>query len=490
MSKQGVRQGDMPASLLFSLVFTERVVDAFESLGIAADILTALWLYLDDITAVLDVPNILRLKDKLVTSLASINCHLNMKKCRVLADRCSEYERDLLRAAGFQLDFGCTRVLGLPVGTSHACTIWASNKVAGWSRFWANLSNPLLHPTVALSLLKFCGQAKFQHIAQALPPEVCAEAAMHFDTAVTAVLAARLQSTVGDCGPARDVLGIVRYTDHLAAFYEHTAAVARGDYSTSIAQIRARLFARGGSAATSSTPFVGRLVSSSTGPWSSAAFVPNVRLCASDFVTGVRIRCGLPATAMLPTSCTCGFAYAGVNTLVVNSHLLSCPHNVGNNWTTRHHGVTRAIQRVLTDFHIPSVVEPSYLERGRRPDLIVLSAPPITVDVSVTDPLLVGPEALAKRAQQKHEHYDDFARRIGVAFFPLIFETYGAVHPECDAFVRKVALDLPHALRGLFRRRVVVAIQHALLTGNAQVARTAAERALGHDTHASRWWSS
>jgi hypothetical protein len=224
---------------------------------------------------------------------------------------------------------------GLP-----ACAVWASNKVAGWSRFWANLSNPLLHPTVAFSLLKFCGQAKFQHIAQALPPDVCREAATHFDTAVSAVLAARLQTSVADCGPARDVLGIACYADHLAAFYDHTTALARGDHTTSVAQVRARLFTRGGSAATSSTPFVGRLVSSSTGPWSSAAYVPNVRLAASDFVMGVRIRCGLPAAALLPPSCTCGFTYSGVNNLVVNSHLLSCPHNVGNTWTTRHHGVT------------------------------------------------------------------------------------------------------------------------------------------------------
>jgi hypothetical protein len=119
----------------------------------------------------------------------------------------------------------------------------------------------------------------------------------------------------------------------------------------------------------------------------------------------------------------------------------------------------------------------------------VHTTPPITIDVSITDPLKVGEGALNTKAAEKHQHYDAFAERLGVLFYPFVLETYGTSHAECDLFVRKVASELPTPLRGPFRKRLVVAVQQALLIGNAQVARSAAERTLNHASSATRWWA-
>ena len=83
-SRVGVRQGDMPASLLFSLVFTDAAVAAG---GIFEDVIRSMWLYLDDVTLVATVDEILTFKAYLTIELAKLGLEVNMKKCRVLIDR-------------------------------------------------------------------------------------------------------------------------------------------------------------------------------------------------------------------------------------------------------------------------------------------------------------------------------------------------------------------------------------------------------------------
>ena len=61
------RQGDMPASLLFSLVFTDAAIAA--STGIVKDVLNSLWLYLDDVTLVETVHVIIKYKVALEAEL-------------------------------------------------------------------------------------------------------------------------------------------------------------------------------------------------------------------------------------------------------------------------------------------------------------------------------------------------------------------------------------------------------------------------------------
>ena len=67
LSCEGVRQGDMPASLLFSLVFTDAAIAA--STGIVKDVLNSLWLYLDDVTLVETVHVIIKYKVALEAEL-------------------------------------------------------------------------------------------------------------------------------------------------------------------------------------------------------------------------------------------------------------------------------------------------------------------------------------------------------------------------------------------------------------------------------------
>jgi hypothetical protein len=162
LSADGVRQGDMPASLLFALVFTEAAVRAFKKAFSLEDkdeavILQMLWLYLDDVTLVAAVTEIIAFKDALAAELSLLGLEMHMAKCRVLADRCSVEERALLTHHGFQLDEGCTLVLGSPVGSVDACSTWVLGKVDKWQFFWERLRHELLHPSTAISILRACG---------------------------------------------------------------------------------------------------------------------------------------------------------------------------------------------------------------------------------------------------------------------------------------------------------------------------------------------
>ena len=186
LSSSGVRQGDMPGSLLFSLVFTDAAFNAHTSdMG---PITKTLWLYLDDTTIVMTVQDIIRYKVRLITELQKINLVLNMKKCRVLADRCSQSDRELLIAEGFQLDFGSTRVLGCPIGSLSACNDYCLKKVQSYDSFWTRVTNSKLHPATALIIVRLCGQAKFAHLAKALPPSVTNSASRIFDSDVYSAL--------------------------------------------------------------------------------------------------------------------------------------------------------------------------------------------------------------------------------------------------------------------------------------------------------------
>ena len=101
----------------------------------------------------------LRDKTRLVVKLAKLNLSLNMKKCRALVDRCTPEEVALLLDAGFQLDYGCTRSLGSPIGAVEACKAFILRKVAAWEK----LQHEDLHPSKAL---KVCGNVKFEHLAR------------------------------------------------------------------------------------------------------------------------------------------------------------------------------------------------------------------------------------------------------------------------------------------------------------------------------------
>ena len=209
------------------MVFTDAAVAAG---GIFEDVLHSMWLYLDDVTIVATVAEIIKYKELLTKELLKIGLTFNMLKCRVLVDRLSQDDILLLMAAGFQLDRGATRVLGSPVGDPVVCRIWVLAKVGNWQEFWERIRDDHLHTSIALVILAKCGNVKFEHLAKSLQPEVIMDAARIFDTVVESTATAIIAAQPGKILPhvLRAVLHLRPYTVISSVLYANTLQLLEG----------------------------------------------------------------------------------------------------------------------------------------------------------------------------------------------------------------------------------------------------------------------
>ena len=485
-SATGVRQGDLPASLLFSLVFTDAAINAAVSAGLAtADaLLDKLWLYLDDVTLVETVPKIIKYKIELDVGLGDIGLGFNMPKCRVLADRCTDKEIAQLLAAGFQIDLGCTRVLGSPVGTPEACREWVLRKVHGWQSFWEKLRLPDLHPSTALTILKTCGNVKFEHLGKSLSAEVVMEGARRFDAMVedTALAILQIKHSQVDTHVVRAVLQLMPYAVITQQLYENTCNLLVGIHEPLNVAIRSTIVQH--YEKLSLPPFVGLLVRDAQSYGASLAITPTTSVPAHEFIHGVQLRCGV-AEKRIPVTCSCLHKFEN-EPVDRNGHLLTCPHNEGFNKTCRHHLINHAIGWTLSTFHLWSTVEPTYLSSVLRPDRHIAGQKGSIIDVTCVDPVLArDPDHLERAAISKHGKYDALAELHSIDFFPVVISVYGEIHADTFRCIRQWAKALNQHLRKDFCREMLINIQHALLRGNAKVADEAVNR-LSHRNDS--WW--
>ena len=486
-SCEGVRQGDMPASLLFSLVFTDAAVAAAErsfGTGTTEDVLRAMWLYLDDVTVVETVDAILRFKSALEKELEDIGLKLNMLKCRALADRCSAAELKALLDAGFQIDYGCTRSLGSPIGDEASCRRWVLAKVEKWQPFWEKVRHNLLAPFTAMLILSKCGNVKFHHLAKSLPPKVCRDAAVIFDGMVDDSCDAILGRRLGDVDlyTRRALACLAPYAVTCAALYENTCKMLEGERIDdkiaahhAIVQHYEKL---------PLTPFVGPLICAVQGVTAADTFQPTTTLTDATAVNGLLLRHGV-APRHLPSICSCGFFFSrspvGVEAI---HHLMHCHDNVGKTHTTRHHEIVKAIQNVLHLYGICSVWENSKLHPFLRPDLhITTPVRQIIIDVTVVDDVYTGnPDALQLAANEKHgtRQYDALAEHLNMDFFAVALSSYGKLHSESHRFIERIALKCVNQFRRRqFKKDMRSAIQHALLKGTSDVIDAAVSRLSG-----------
>jgi hypothetical protein len=440
---------------------------------------------LDDVTHVDTVAAVLKFRAALERSLASIGLKLNMKKCRVLADRCTEEEKRALTEAGFQLDYGCTRVLGSPVGDASACALWVLSKVRGWEPFFERVCHERLHPSVALAILRMCGQVKFVHLARSLPPCVVSDAAGTFDHAVSKSLARILRLPMSAVPEMRAVVNAAPMQLTCQHYYQHSLERMSGtrpyDLAVNIASTMKQHHEK-----LSSTPFVGLLMQSAQSEHAHHVLAVNCRVPAHEFCDGLRLRCGHSiVSSQLPLNCSCGASLSGAAPLIMG-HLMSCEHNVGYTKTNRHHAIVQSIANVCNDYGLLVTREPSYLSRTLRPDMIVHISPPVLIDVSVTDPVLLGnPDAVDKRAAEKHSKYGEMADAHSMRFFPVVVDTYGREQRDVLKFVTLLSRNLPFGVQSDFVRAMHEAIQVSLLTGNVRVVTQASARVR---QLATRWW--
>ncbi len=484
-SCEGVRQGDMPASLLFSLVFTDAAVAAAESsfgTGSTLDVLRAMWLYLDDVTVVETVAAILRFKIALEKELEDIGLRLNMLKCRALADRCSAAELKALVDAGFQIDYGCTRSLGSPIGGEAACRIWVLAKVEKWQPFWEKVRHNLLAPFTAMLILSKCGNVKFHHLAKSLPPKVCRDAAIIFDGMVDDSCDAILGRRLGDVDlyTRRALACLAPYAVTCAALYENTCKMLDGERIDDKIAVHHAIVSH--YEKLPSSPFVGPLICAVQGVTAADTFQPTTTLTDATAVNGLLLRHGV-APRHLPSICSCGYFFGklpvGVEAI---HHLMHCRDNVSKTHTTRHHEVVHAIQNVLHLYGICSVWENSKLHPTLRPDLhITTPVRQVIIDVTVIDDVYTGdPDALQLASVEKHGHYDALADALKMDFFAVPLSSYGKLHSESHRFIDRIAMKCVNQFRRRqFKRDMRSAIQHALLKGTSDVVDAAVSRLSG-----------
>ena len=489
MSQEGVRQGDMPASLLFAAVFTDAVLaaastgfndsgDATTIFGTEHDMMHSLWCYLDDVTVVATVADVIALKIRLEKELRKINLGFNMQKTRILADRCTDEDIALLRHHGFiHFDLGRTRVLGTPIGHDTPCRSWVSDKVAAWQPFWEKLCHESLHPTTALTILKICGNVKFEHLSKSLAPHVLLEVAQQFDFTVqeVAMRILGIKGTQVDAHVVRAVLRLIPYAVTNGVYYSNTCkAIETGHYGklhVAVADCITEHYE-----ALSLPPFVGNLIHAQSDEHAALAIQPSTRISGHHYVHAMCIKCGVGAKRV-PSVCTCGIDIHE-EAVFRNGHLLTCVYNYGFNMTIRHHGIVFAIQRVLGLFGIHSIFNPPYYGH-LIPDLYILAGRKhVIIDVNVCDSVLAGgaPDFLEKAAKVKHGHYDKLAEDETLTFFPVVINTYGGFHHSTVRFIEHMVKHVNHYQVTTLRRELKIAIQHALMEGNSKTIEAAVSR--------------
>ena len=489
-SREGVRQGDMPAALLFCLVFTDAALEACE--GTLGNPLQALWLYMDDVTTVATVTEVLQYKAKLEVSLAKLGLKLNMKKSRALVDRCTDTELELLRLAGFQLDRGTTRVLGSPVGDREKCTEWVQRKVDGWGQFWRRLRSEDLRPITALQLLAKCGNVKFEHLSKSLHPDATRVPAGLFDDEVmkTARHVLGIKGYV-DVNVMRAALNLRPYRVISEPLYNCTVELTAGRIVSVKEEVKNTLqayYARLGD-----LPFIEAHIRAVQGDTAadvlySSAPLSSAPISTHDFSQAMRLRVGV-LPDRLPHECDgCNlsggqyFFGALPEPRSAFCHLMNCNGNYGKTHTTRHHCVVQAIMDVLHLYNIRSTrhgLEKLDVKGELIPDLEIYLRKRVIIDVKVVDDVHGLKEALQLVEKEKHEKYDNLAEGIGMTFFAVPMSAYGHLGTDSHRFIAHMAKTVHISRRSEFKKTLRCAMQHALLEGTSEVIDSTLQRLAG-----------
>jgi len=364
------------------------------------------------------------------------------------------------------------------------------SKVAAWCPFWEKLQHEALHPTTALAILKICGQVKFQHLSESLHPSVTLSGARAFDATVLQVQRAILHLSRDQVNDLilRAVEDLKPYELVGHCYYEDTLQLADGVHVRNQLRKNVRESIANACEKLVTSSLVRHNMRAAMGPCTGYAFktpTPTVPITAHQMVQGIKLRCGIPVRDA-PPRCSCSHTFEDEG-ILSNGHLLTCVHNHTYNMTLRHHEIVNAIKAVLASYHVSSTFasylfstfNPTWLSASLIPDLYIVCFPfPVIIDVTVVDSVkAMDDEALQKAASEKREKYVKLADQLGLRFFAVVIDTYGAVHPETESFIRQVLSGtVPEAMRPGFRSSMMTAIQHALLKGNSEVVDHAVER--------------
>jgi hypothetical protein len=193
----------------------------------------------------------------------------------------------------------------------------------------------------------------------------------------------------------------------------------------------------------SPSPDFARIISvseKSTGLWlTTLPFHPSLSINNSHFSVASRIRLGLPPTDGIDT-CSCSAP------LLTNPlHFLECQASRPLA-TARHDRLLHTLVRIARSVGIAVVVEPrlSVDDKSRTDGNFYLSSCSSQIDVSVVHPSAKSYRRAASkplgaalgREKLKNNLYLERAQANGSKFYPVVFESYGAIGPRAREFIR------------------------------------------------------
>lgn len=170
-----------------------------------------------------------------------------------------------------------------------------------------------------------------------------------------------------------------------------------------------------------------------------------LQLSDMEFSMAASLRMGVSPVppASLPRLCEC-------NRELTNdpNHFAGCGALKKRTMNTRHDFVLKSILRSSSRYFAAVMSEPpaDFETRERLDGLILLPGAALAIDVTITHPethsnqrRAMSPLGAAKYAERlKIEQYEAKAEAMGMEFFPVAFETHGAMGPLAREFFRRM----------------------------------------------------
>lgn len=548
-SRQGVRQGCVFGSLAYA-VATLRI---FKSLK--ADAGCEVVAVLDDLTLAGSPSHVFATFDRLC-ALATDNClPLQIGKCEALwpLEGHDSFKR-LLDHTEMSAATGCLPLLGTAVGNDSAAVAqWVADKIGSWKAPLLDLKSPVVPAQVALLLARTFATAKPNFLARSLPPDLTVEPLTQHDADVLATVSSKLNLQFSDSAEAMLRLpfsagGVGLTSSAAVAAHGFIASMAatlpyvsrthlRGTDLSTLATVQALAgallkvkdhapnacptdlddflakFSAGHKDAVGLQSKLGKryagcvadrvaaggldmralLAARTDCPYASAPF--RAYPLTSEFTLTdeeTRFAVAHATNAILPETpslCSCGSEFSLGHAVLCDAKLVLARHNrLQGRFTAfaRLQGIVATANLRLTVQDAAQQQEPDLL-------LIIGAAPPLEVDVTVTDPLCpshkatwLRPGAALRAAEsRKVNKYELAAGARSHEFAPLAFESHGRVGQDVLKLLRRFAAHTPDDV-GLGVSDMMMELQVELLKGNAACARAMFARALARQDCARR----
>jgi hypothetical protein len=430
--EEGIRQGDATSTFLFCLAVDPCL----------AKIATKhkCWMYCDDLTVICKTSEVPEVLDLVECTFAEIHLKVNREKTRVL--RPSEARKEPF----------------IVLGADLACSgEFLEQQFVKQRTYFDNLESTPLHPQLKTSLLRLCGSPRIRYLAGVMPSEYLTSLTAEFDARIKGIMSSIL------CCEVTDIPDVSFYDMQGGAFPKYS-------------DLAPTLFAAFRSMAIEGAFIPVELVPQ-TNEFPTAQHNVDAEwlwytgdLSPAEFIVAYSIRLGfLPSHARVwPVRCECGRLVDCDEAQI--SHALKCDRFTKITHTSRHNAVRDDMARVARSYGITVVKEPTVYEYQvgkKRPDLIFMTANPITTDITVVWPEEKAGDAAASAATRKSADHSAAVNKLGHTFIPAPFEAFGLFGEHVFKLISAIAADLPTQSQYNFKQDMRTAISTSLAKSRA-----------------------